>query len=69
MGFLPVKAKVGGKSEHGLKLMSDMTDIGSKKINSPHAKKMGKLGHMYKNPGGKHDGSNSHVKSGGRKRT
>lgn len=61
MGFLPVKPKMGGKSGHGLKLKTDMTGISDKKVNSPTAKKVGSAGHIYKNPGGKHDGSNSKV--------
>ena len=67
MAFLPVKPHVGGKGGHGLKLITDMTGVGNKKVNSPHAKKMGHVGNLYKNPGGKHDSSNRKIAHGSRK--
>jgi len=62
MGFLPVKAKIGGKSGPGLNLKSDMSGISGKKVNSPSAKIVGK---MTKNPGTKKGGTKAVV---GRKR-
>lgn len=60
MAFLPVKAKIGGKTGPSLKLQSDMSSIGNKKVNSPSAKKLGGVGKLLKNPGTKVGGSKAH---------
>lgn len=62
MSFLPVKPHMGGKKSGGLKLQTDMSGLSNKKVNTPHAKKLGGIGKLLKNPGTKIGGSKAHGK-------